>query len=570
MRRFGVVSLVALVYSMCAQIAAAQPWANRYFDPAGGERIPSCVRALAGGEYIVVGQAIDTKKKVSSGWIMRVGPDESNSGVMEVKWSRTYTNDTQERPSSALTWVEPASDGGFVACGWVHASNSAGDGGQGWIVKLRASGEKVWSSAIGSNGTGQLRRVRVADDGSYVAAGYYAATVTVVGTDGWAVRMSRSGSLRWSATYGEGGMDEFWDLRETSQGGCMVVGFLTQVLGARKVGWALGLSRSGKVQWQKTYEGSENRELTAVSAKADDRFVLAGNIDTPPSGNIGWLLKTSPIGDIDWQSGYSPVDGFPLYFSAVEQAPNGDILVAGRKPDGVTNAEKGGVAAGISSEGTTVEWADVMVGPWLGSVTALDLSQDGVVWVGEVEGYHRQPVGARDCLILSTTRSGEACQDVSSALTIGRSPSASIVTDTSVRRVTGMSPTRLNTRVSLDPVAPAKYCTRPSLDQKLVLSRSPQSDGVTLSYVCPNSGRDTAPFKVRVFFSPSSSIPPVTGSELVLEVDVKDGLKSGQTIGPLYSINAKEDHIYAIALIYPDGKVDDIPVGQMILRVPLP
>lgn len=561
--RLWFVALVSLAVSMSAQISAAQQWANRYFDPGDGERIPSCVRVLQDGGYIVAGQAIDTRIKVSSGWLMRL--DSSGSKL----WARTYSNQAQGKPSSAFTWAEQTSDGGFIACGWVHASNTEGSEGQGWMVKLNGSGEKQWSSEIGGKGAGQLRRVRVADDGGYIGVGSYSATVTVVGSDGWAVRIGRSGKLIWSATYGDDGDDQFLDVTATSDGGFVVVGSLTEVLGGNKGGWALGLTRTGRIRWQKTYEGSGDRELRAVSAQSDEGFVLAGNIGLTDLESIGWLLKTSPTGDVDWHRDYSPIDGFPLIFSAVQQAPDGDIVVAGRKPGGL-KSETGGVAAGISPEGT-LEWADLMGGPWLGSITALDLSQEWVVWVGEVTGYHRQPFSARDCLVLTTTRSGEACEDVVNPLKMRRSGTPSFVADSAVKRVTEMSATGLNTRVSPDPVAPAKYCRRPSLTQKLVLSRSPQSDGVTVRYDCTNAGRDTVPFKVQVFFSPGESYSPGSGSELVLEVDLKDGLMSGATSGPYYSINAKTNHRYAIAVIDPEGVVfDNALKDDNVLRMTLP
>lgn len=557
--RLWFVALVSLAVSMSAEVSAAQQWANRYFDPGDGERIPSCVRVLQDGGYIVVGQAIDTKTKVSSGWLMRL--DTSGSKL----WARTYSNQAQGKPSSAFTWAEQTSDGGFIACGWVHASNTEGSEGQGWMVKLSGSGEKQWSSEIGGKGAGQLRRVRVADDGGYIGVGSYSATVTAVGSDGWAVRIGRSGKLIWSATYGDAADDELWDVRPTSDGGYVAVGSLTEAFGGSRVGWALGLARSGKIRWQKAYKGLDKQEFRAMSALSDDGFVAAGQVD----GGRGWLAKISPTGDLDWQRAYTPNDAEELSFSAVDQTQDGEILVAGEKPGVPPISLDEGLAVSMTSEGTP-KWAKVMGWPWLESLTALDLSGEGVVWAGSVSGYHRNQE-VKDCLVLRTAQSGEACDGLDLEPNAGLSSTARLVGNSTVKKVPSSAGLRpLNPRALDDGLEQGSYCTMPFLEQTLVLSRSPQSDGVTVKYECTNAGRDTVPFRIRVFFSRAKSNPPDAASDLVLDVDLKDGLKSGETIGPLYSINAKKEHEYAVAIIYPEGEVSDIPIGQTVVSVPLP
>jgi hypothetical protein len=119
--------------------------------------------------------------------------------------------------------IERAQDGGYVIAGTTSSSdgdivnkygNSSGygeDSYDGWVIKIDANGNKVWTRTLGGTMQDQLTSIRSAIGGGILLAGYTKSNDGIITdlsgrSDAWVLKLAEDGSLLWSKT--PGGNDE--------------------------------------------------------------------------------------------------------------------------------------------------------------------------------------------------------------------------------------------------------------------------------------------------------------------------------------------------------------------------
>jgi gliding motility-associated-like protein len=139
-----------------------------------------------------------------------------------------------------------------------------------------------------------------------------------------------------------GGSDQDWarDIRQTDDGGFIVVGYSrsTDIDINNNLGnwdfWVLKLNADGTVQWKKNYGGSNTDQATAVWATTDGGFVIVGSSESSDgdlSGNNGgedvWVIKINAAGVLQWQKNYGGSDSDRA--ESVEQTSDGGYIISG-------------------------------------------------------------------------------------------------------------------------------------------------------------------------------------------------------------------------------------------------
>lgn len=136
--------------------------------------------------------------------------------------------------------------------------------------------------------------------------------------DYWLWKMTEDGKLEWQKNYGGAGNDYFYSVAYTKDGGYILGGSSdspksvdkeTDGYGKRDY-WIVKLNPRGEMEWQHTYGGSEDDQLTAIAQTKDGGFWVAETTSSAVSGNkksvsIGnedvWVLRLDKKGGLLWE-----------------------------------------------------------------------------------------------------------------------------------------------------------------------------------------------------------------------------------------------------------------------------
>lgn len=114
--------------------------------------------------------------------------------------------------------------------------------------------------------------------------------------DIWAVKISSSGALQWQKSLGGGQDDRGYSVKQTTDGGYVIAGTTRSndgdVSGYKgwEDYWVIKLNSAGTIQWQKTYGGSKDDEARSIIQTTDGGYIVAGysnSTDGDVTGNKG-------------------------------------------------------------------------------------------------------------------------------------------------------------------------------------------------------------------------------------------------------------------------------------------
>ncbi|RMD83171.1 MAG: hypothetical protein D6815_07295, partial [Candidatus Dadabacteria bacterium] len=162
----------------------------------------------------------------------------------------------------------------------------------------------TWAALYGGSGSEEMEGVRQTSDGGFIVVGSTDSYGDPNG-DAWVVKLDRYGAVDWAKTYGGGGDEYLVDVRETAGGGYIAVGW-TKSFGAGKMdAWVVKLTASGNVEWASSYGGSGNDQAWSVDLTSDGAYLVGGGTTSFGAGRADyWVLKLDSAGNILWQNTY--------------------------------------------------------------------------------------------------------------------------------------------------------------------------------------------------------------------------------------------------------------------------
>jgi hypothetical protein len=157
------------------------------------------------------------------------GPDQEING--DIDFVKTYGGSESDE---AVSVVE-AADGGFVVLGTTRSSNGdvtdkTGNDSDFWLLKITKSGEIVWSKTYGGSDDENAARITKTNDGGYLLSGYTTSNDgDVSGNEGfqdyWILKVDASGNILWDKNFGFAGSDQAYKAFQTTDGGYFITGF---------------------------------------------------------------------------------------------------------------------------------------------------------------------------------------------------------------------------------------------------------------------------------------------------------------------------------------------------------
>ncbi len=279
--------------------------------------------------------------------------------------------------------IQQTSDGGYIVAGYTSSADGDVSGNHGgtdaWVLRLTREGGIDWQRCLGGTSLDYAYGIRQTADGGYICIGNTQSTDgDVSGNHGsddvWVVKLTESGLLSWQRCLGGTGDEYGYDVRQTSDGGYILIGQtgsndgdVSGNHGSDDV-WVVKLTESGSLSWQRCLGGSSAEEASGIWAKSDGGYIIAATTESDGgqvSGNHGqpdaWVVELTAAGNIEWQRCFGGSDYD--YGVDILQLTDGNFIFAGRtrSTDGDISGNHGGYDfwAMKLGDGTTPEPAPV-------------------------------------------------------------------------------------------------------------------------------------------------------------------------------------------------------------------
>jgi hypothetical protein len=199
----AVIVVAAVLMGKEAEAPADASW-HRTFGGMGDEA-GLAVRQTPDGGFIIAGLTTSFGEGGSDAWLIKTDTQGQNL------WDKAYGGKGDE--SALALAVLPD---GYIIAGY---TTSFGSGGQdAWLVRTDSGGGLVWDKTFGGAGSDSAASVMATSDGGFVVAG----TTNSAGSgdsDGWLFKVDASGNQVWSWTYGGTELDYLRSVNGTADGG---------------------------------------------------------------------------------------------------------------------------------------------------------------------------------------------------------------------------------------------------------------------------------------------------------------------------------------------------------------
>jgi predicted secreted protein len=295
--------------------------------------------------------------------------------------------------------VQQTSDGGYIIAGTTASYGAGSD--DFWLIKTDASGGQVWAQTFGGTGWDDGSEVSQTSDGGYIIVG----TTSSYGagsSDIWLIKTDAFGNQTWAKTFGGTGDDQGYSVRQTSDGGYVIVG-QTDSYGAGGIDiWLIKTDASGNQIWTKTFGGWTDDYGYSVRQTSDGGYIIVGETDSYGGGNgDAYLIKTDVSGTQVWTRTFGGANSDAGY--SVQQTPDGGYILVGQTSSYV-DVDSGDVYVVKTDASGNQVWARTVGGahPDYGNSVQLAAS-GGYIIAGSTFSYG---AGGQDVWLIKTDADG--------------------------------------------------------------------------------------------------------------------------------------------------------------------
>ncbi len=241
--------------------------------------------------------------KINDDHVMVAGSEEHikffNSDVLcylsginingQEKWVQRYGGGNPDRANSIIKVKD-----GFVFAGVTETWGA--DGKNMYVVKIDASGKRLWHHAFGYDNDEEANQVIATSDGGYILVGSTNSDHKKL-NDVYVVKLDANGNRQWHHRYGGRADEEGLGIVEDDDG-YVVVGYTESTKDRTSDVYLLKIDKNGAVFWTKNYGGLGDDVGHAI-VKVDDGFVVTGYSQGPISrGKDLYLLKIDRNGNL--------------------------------------------------------------------------------------------------------------------------------------------------------------------------------------------------------------------------------------------------------------------------------
>jgi hypothetical protein len=219
-------------------------------------------------------------------------------------------------------YVQPTTDGGYIITGY---TSSYGAGWRDvWLIKTDSAGNKEWDKTFGGEKTDIGYCVQQTTDGGYIIVGE-TGSYGVGDSDVWLIKTNSNGDEDWNKTFGGPSQDWGQCVRQTTDGGYIIIGVILSDLHDI---WLIKTDGSGNKVWDKTFGGSENDRGAYGQQTTDGGYIITGGTNSFGAGEWDvWLIKTNNTGNMEWNKTFGGIDVDEG--KCVQQTTDGGYIITG-------------------------------------------------------------------------------------------------------------------------------------------------------------------------------------------------------------------------------------------------
>jgi hypothetical protein len=199
----------------------------------------------------------------------------------------------------------------------------------GVIPSSSSLGDPLWSRAHGGSNHDYGYSVQQTTDGGYIVGGY-TESFGIDSADVYLIKLSSTGGIQWSCTYGDSGDDQGYSVQQTTDGGYVVAGYTNSFHASRYDVYVIKTHANGGTYWTRTYGESNNDYSYSVQQTTDGGYILSGwsNSFDPGDTNV-YVIKTDSLGDTLWSRTYGRTTYDDERGFSVQQTTDGGYIVGG-------------------------------------------------------------------------------------------------------------------------------------------------------------------------------------------------------------------------------------------------
>jgi hypothetical protein len=233
--------------------------------------------------------------------------------------------------------------------------------GEYWGIKMNANGDKIWRRYFGGSNNDRSYDVIQTDDGGFLMIGASESSdfdiIDDKGTyDFWVVKVSASGDKVWTKSFGGSEIDVAYAIAKATDGNYIIAGDtrssdkdVSNPLGNADL-WVVKFNKdNGAIIWEKTYGGSQFESARSIERLSDGTYLIAGStrsangdVSTNIGQNDAWVMVINENGALQFQK---TAGGTSLDFadSAIQTTDNKLIVVGNTESNDVDIAVNRGI-----------------------------------------------------------------------------------------------------------------------------------------------------------------------------------------------------------------------------------
>lgn len=277
----------------------------------------SSVELTIDGGYIVVGETCKGFMKYKNSDVWLVKTDEKG----DVIWEQTFGG----REDDSGSFVTQTIDGGYILVGKTCSfSNGRTDV---WLIRTDENGQKIWDKTFGYGVFDSGSMVKQTSDGGFIIVGNVNTSGGGRG-DVWIIRVDSDGNKLWDKSFGGRGHNYGDSIQLTTDGGYLILGtsWIRDETNSYDI-WLIKTDCNGEMLWDKKYHGTDSDHGWSLQQTSDGGFIIVGMTDSGAGADDVWLFKTDSSGEIVWDKVFGGIGQNRGY--SVKQTNDGGYILCG-------------------------------------------------------------------------------------------------------------------------------------------------------------------------------------------------------------------------------------------------
>ena len=332
------------VFLVKANASGNHVW-TKTFGGAQDDEGYSVIQTIDGG-FLIGGVTSSYGAGSRDMWMIKTDP------AGNLIWQKTHGG----LSSDGAWYVDKTSDGGFILTGWT-LSFGPGIIGNAWLVKTDSLGNQQWNKFFGGDDVDRGYAVQQTTDGGYILTGYTDSFGAGL-YDMLLIKTDPSGNAVWTKTFGGTGRDYGNSVRQTSDGGFIVLGYTLSFGAGGDDFYLVKTDANGNEEWFKTYGGSASDVGFFLRQTNDGGLIMTGHTLSSGAGvHDVWLIKTDNIIPVELISFSVQTDEYDvkLTWSTATETNNSGFEILRSQTSNVKGQMYWEKIGFVEGKGTTVE-----------------------------------------------------------------------------------------------------------------------------------------------------------------------------------------------------------------------